>query len=89
MNYDVLSGTSMATPVVAGLAGLLLSRYPSLTASQVKGSIEASAPRAPHCPPRTGHTLSVLDLASWSSVPASKRMYQAKLVASTRVVDAQ
>jgi thermitase len=42
MNYDALSGTSMATPVVAGLAGLLLSRNPSLTASQVKGMIESS-----------------------------------------------
>src|SRR5262249_46497796 len=43
MNYDALSGTSMATPVVAGLAGLLLSRNPTLTASQVKGIIESSA----------------------------------------------
>lgn len=42
-NYDALSGTSMATPVVAGLAGLLLSRNPSLTANQVKGIIESSA----------------------------------------------
>src|SRR5215510_5403882 len=42
MNYDALSGTSMATPVVAGLAGLLLSRNPSLTASQVKGMIEST-----------------------------------------------
>jgi thermitase len=42
-NYDALSGTSMATPVVAGLAGLLLSRNPSLTASQVKGIIESTA----------------------------------------------
>ena len=43
MNYDALSGTSMATPVVAGLAGLLLSRNPTLTANQVKGIIESSA----------------------------------------------
>src|SRR4030095_6546508 len=42
-NYDALSGTSMATPVVAGLAGLLLSRNPSLSASQVKGMIESTA----------------------------------------------
>src|SRR5436309_13334789 len=42
-NYDTLSGTSMATPVVAGLAGLLLSRNPALTAAQVKGMIESSA----------------------------------------------
>ena len=43
MNYDALSGTSMATPVVAGLAGLILSRNPALTATQVKGMIESSA----------------------------------------------
>jgi len=42
-SYDALSGTSMATPVVAGLAGLLLSRNPGLTAAQVKGILESSA----------------------------------------------
>src|SRR5438445_1806022 len=43
INYDALSGTSMAAPVVAGLAGLLFSRNPALTAAQVKGMIESSA----------------------------------------------
>jgi thermitase len=43
MNYDALSGTSMATPVVAGLAGLIFSSNPALTAAQVKGMIESSA----------------------------------------------
>src|SRR5438552_7288458 len=42
-NYDALSGTSMAAPVVSGLAGLLLSVNPALTAAQVKGIIESSA----------------------------------------------
>lgn len=36
MGYEVKSGTSMATPVVAGAVTLLLGRYPYLTPAQVK-----------------------------------------------------
>src|SRR2546426_6217578 len=42
-SYDALSGTSMAAPVVSGLARLLFSKNPALTAAQVKGMIESSA----------------------------------------------
>jgi hypothetical protein len=42
-NYDALSGTSMATPAVAGIAGLVLSRNPHLNPAQVRGIIEAAA----------------------------------------------
>jgi thermitase len=42
-NYDALSGTSMATPMVAGIAGLVLSHNPNLTPAQVAGIIEASS----------------------------------------------
>jgi len=41
--YAPLSGTSMAAPVVAGLAALLRSRHPSWTADQVAARIEATA----------------------------------------------
>lgn len=43
MNYDALSGTSMATPMVSGIAGLVLSMNPSLTPAQLKGIIMAAA----------------------------------------------
>ncbi|WP_316746790.1 S8 family peptidase [Pedobacter gandavensis] len=40
--YQKLNGTSMAAPVVAGLAGLIRSYYPNLTASEVKDIIMKS-----------------------------------------------
>jgi subtilisin family serine protease len=41
--YGNASGTSMASPVVAGVAAFILSRYPQLTPQQVKEVIEKSA----------------------------------------------
>jgi len=41
--YGNASGTSMACPVVAGIAALALEYYPSLTARQLKDIIEKSA----------------------------------------------
>jgi subtilisin family serine protease len=43
--YARLSGTSMAAPVVTGLAALIMSYYPSLTAAQVKQILLDSATR--------------------------------------------
>jgi len=40
--YDYASGTSMASPVVAGMAALIRSRYPDLSAKQVKDIIMKS-----------------------------------------------
>ena len=40
--YDTKGGTSMAAPAVAGVAALLRSYYPSLTAAQVKQIIMTS-----------------------------------------------
>ena len=43
--YQNQQGTSMASPVVAGVAAVLRSYYPSLTAEQVKNIImESSVP---------------------------------------------
>ena len=38
-NYEVLSGTSMATPHVAGVIGLLLSKWPDLTPLQIRNHL--------------------------------------------------
>jgi len=44
--YDRESGTSMAAPVVSGVAALIMSYYPSLTAAQVKQIIlETATPK--------------------------------------------
>ena len=42
-NYGVLSGTSMASPMVAALAALLKSTDKTLTPKQIKARIEATA----------------------------------------------
>lgn len=46
--YDLHSGTSMAAPVVAGLAALIRSYYPKLTALQVKNIILKSVIKVNH-----------------------------------------
>jgi hypothetical protein len=42
-DYELLSGTSMASPCVAGIAGLIRSAYPSATRSQVYSILTKSA----------------------------------------------
>jgi len=42
-NYGKLSGTSFSSPIVAGVAALLLEYYPDLSAKQLKYIIEKSA----------------------------------------------
>ncbi len=45
--YEFLSGTSMAAPVVSGMAALIRSRYPDLSALQVKEIIMESSRKLP------------------------------------------
>jgi serine protease AprX len=49
--YMKLSGTSFASPVVAGVAAQILARHPSFTPDQVKGAIMQSARYIAEAPP--------------------------------------
>ncbi len=42
-NYEVQQGTSMAAPVISGIAAILRSHFPTLTAEQVKKAMMESA----------------------------------------------
>jgi len=42
-NYDGMQGTSMATPMVAGLCGLLLSKNPSATPAQIESCLKTTS----------------------------------------------
>lgn len=54
--YSPMSGTSMATPVVVGVAALIKSYYPDLTAKQIKAIIEQSVTKIdfPVTKPKSG-----------------------------------
>ena len=50
-----MSGTSMATPHVAGLAALIMEAQPGATIDQVEDAILASARRPSSIPPERGN----------------------------------
>lgn len=49
--YLLMSGTSFATPVVAGTAAYILARHPNFTPDQVKGALMLSARPTPNALP--------------------------------------
>jgi hypothetical protein len=53
------SGTSMASPHIAGIAALMLQRRPTLTPDQIKGALQVTATKA--------------SLAADRSIPTSER----------------
>ena len=68
--YQNLQGTSMASPVVAGLAAFLLEYYPALSPAQVKMVIEKSSqkPGDKVRNPETGDMVNLSDLSRTGGV---------------------
>jgi subtilisin family serine protease len=46
-NYSFMNGTSMATPLVSGLVGLIRSKYPKMSPADVKALLERTADKVP------------------------------------------
>jgi subtilisin family serine protease len=81
-NYQSLQGTSMASPVVAGIAAFILEYYPTLSARQVKMVIEKSAVKHPDKVKNPG-TGDETDFSSLSVTGGQANAYEAIKLAST------
>lgn len=80
--YGNLQGTSMASPVVAGLAALIMEYFPTLTAAQVKQVIEKSS-RNPGTKVKDPGTDEDTDLNTLSRTGGIINAYEAVKLAST------
>lgn len=79
--YQNLQGTSMASPVVAGLAAFIMSYFPNLTAAQVKMVIEKSA-KNPGVDVKDPGTEEMVNLSALSKSGGIINAYEAVKLAS-------
>lgn len=88
--YRPLQGTSMAAPVVAGVASILRSYFPSLSAVQVKNILMASSTKLTHqvtIPGTNGDKTSFSNLSvSGGTVNAEKAVELAKITKGTKKI---
>ncbi|MFN8243112.1 MAG: S8 family peptidase [Ferruginibacter sp.] len=80
--YGNLQGTSMACPLVAGIAALTLEYFPNLTAKQLKYVIEKSA-QAPEYKVKIPGTDDMTDLSDISKTGGIVNAYEAVKLAAT------
>jgi cell wall-associated protease len=80
--YGDAQGTSMASPVVAGVAALILEYFPTLTPEQVKYAIEKSAVK-PTMKVKNPGTDDEVDLTDLSRTGGLLNAYEAVKLAST------
>lgn len=80
--YQSLQGTSFASPVVAGVAALILEYYPALSVQQIKYVIEKSAQKPPVKvkEPSTGEEVELSDISKTGGIINA---YEAIKLAST------
>jgi len=81
-NYQSLQGTSMASPVVAGIGAFIMQYYPTLSAKQVKMVIEKSAVKHGEKVKNPG-TGAETDFANLSVTGGQINAYEAIKLAST------
>ncbi|MGQ0739393.1 MAG: S8 family peptidase [Bacteroidota bacterium] len=84
--YQNLQGTSMASPVVAGLAAFIMSYYPALSAAQVKTVIEKSA-KGPGEEVRNPGNDEMVNLSDLSKTGGIINAYEAIKLASVTKAD--
>jgi len=80
--YGKLSGTSMAAPVVSGIAAFLMGYYPELSAKQIKYVIEQSAVKHPEKVDLPG-TQEKVSLSDISKTGGFVNAYEAAKLAAT------
>ncbi|MEO7762980.1 MAG: S8 family serine peptidase, partial [Ferruginibacter sp.] len=83
-NYGNLSGTSMACPLVAGIAALTLEYFPTLSAKQLKYVIEKSAQKPTEKVTKPG-TDEKVELSEISKSGGIVNAYEAVKLAATLV----
>lgn len=81
--YGIEQGTSMASPVVAGVAALIYSYFPNLSPEQVKYAIEQSATHLTDLVKLPGGNGKLVQLSDISTSGGLLNAYQAVKLAST------